>query len=165
MPRFGTKTLLAAFAVVALWMSTFAGYAAARDLRASILLLIFVASGLAAVFSRHSRRPFWCGFFAVMLMCGGNDMKTPLNRYVPNFSWPMTVRYPQPTRQGAVVQSGVIVTRQLPWQLPASVSQESQAEAFSATIAAAWTIALAILAGLIGAMIYRRNAAGSKERL
>jgi hypothetical protein len=162
MPRFGTKTLLAAFAVVALWMSTFAGYASARDVRASILLLIFVASGLAAVFGRHTRRPFWCGFFAVMLMCGGNDMRTPLNHYVPNFNWPMTVQYPSPVPPGAGSgQRGVIVTRQLPWQLPATLSQESQAEAFSATIAAAWTISLAVLAGLIGAYIYRQNAPGT----
>jgi hypothetical protein len=162
MPRFGTRTLLAAFVVVALWMSTFTGYAAAGDVRASILLLIFVASGLAAVFSRHTRRGFWCGFFAVMLMCGGNDMKMPLKRYVPSFNWPMTVQYAQPVPPGTVAGgSGVIVTRQLPWQLPATLTQESQAEAFSATIAAAWTIALAILAGLIGATIYRHNASNS----
>jgi hypothetical protein len=161
MPRFGIKTLLTAFAAVALWLSTFAGYAAASDVRASILLLIFVASALSAVFSRGQRRAYWCGFFAVMLACGGNDMKTPLDRYVPKFNWPMTVRYPPPRPRGTVGgQNTTIVTRQLPWQIPATISLESRADAFNDTVAATWTIALAVLGGLIGAYIYRQNAAG-----
>jgi hypothetical protein len=98
-----------------------------------------------------------------MLMCGGNDMKTPLKRYVPGFSWPMTVQYPQWMAPGtAGGQNGVIVTRQLPWQLPAILTQESQAEAFSSTIAAVWTIALAVLGGLIGGFIYRQNATNTE---
>jgi hypothetical protein len=52
------------------------------------------------------------------------------------------------------------MTRRLPWQVPATISQESQAEAFNDTVAATRTITLAVLGGLIGVYIYRQNEAG-----
>jgi hypothetical protein len=82
MPRFGTKSLLIGFALVALWLSTFSGFTGAGDVRKSILLLILVTSGFAAVFSRGKQRAFCAGFAIVMLLCGGLDVQRPLNRYL-----------------------------------------------------------------------------------
>jgi hypothetical protein len=83
---------------------------------------------------------------------------------VPSFYWPVTVRQAPPVAPGSIGgQNTVTVTRRLPWQLSATITQENQAEAFRETIAATWTIALAILAGLIGVYIYRQNAAGTNS--
>ena len=64
-PRFGTKSLLIVVTLVALWLSTFAGFSAGADVRASILLLIFVGSAVAALCYRGTavRIPgqfLWC---------------------------------------------------------------------------------------------------------
>ena len=64
-PRFGTKSLLLVVTLVALWLSTFAGFGAAADVRASILLLIFVGSAVAALCNRGKSPAFsgqflWC---------------------------------------------------------------------------------------------------------
>lgn len=83
MPRFGTKALLIAFALAALWFSTYSGYAAARDVRATIALLLFLGSGLAAIYCRGRQQAFWVAFFAVMLTIG---LGCPED-YVPNFAW------------------------------------------------------------------------------
>ncbi len=87
MVRFSTKTLLFAFVLVALWFSTFSGYAAGRDVRASLLLIAFLTAGCAAVYSRGKGRAFWAGFFAVMLLSGGNVFEGPVNKYIPSFNW------------------------------------------------------------------------------
>jgi hypothetical protein len=83
MPRFGTKWLLFVFALVALWFSTYNGYAAARDVRATISLCVFLGSGLAALYCRGKQQAFWLGFFVVMLTVGIGFPKD----YVPNFNW------------------------------------------------------------------------------
>ena len=83
MPRFGIKALLIAFALAGLWFSTYSGYAAARDVRATIALLVFLGSGLAAVYCRGRQQAFWVAFFAVMLTIGLGYPKD----YVPNFAW------------------------------------------------------------------------------
>jgi hypothetical protein len=152
MPRFGTGSLLIAVAIAAVWFSTFAGYSTARDVRASVLLLIFLASGFAAVCSWRERRAFWIGFFAVMLVCGGNDLQRPLNRYVPNFLWLSNSPYVPPT---SVMAAGPALP--LPWEV-SSTSQPVRSDALAATIAAAWILGLATLAGLIGVFIYRQHA-------
>jgi hypothetical protein len=87
MIRFGTKTLLFVFVLFALWCSTFGGYPAGRDVRASVLLIVFMAVGYAAVYSRGMSRAFWSGFFAVMLITGGGIFGMQLEKYVPNFLW------------------------------------------------------------------------------
>jgi hypothetical protein len=87
MPRYGTGTLLVAFAIAAVWLSTFSGYWAAQDVRRSILLLILVASGSLALYGRGRRRAFWSAFAIVMFVCGGLSYERPLYRYVPDFVW------------------------------------------------------------------------------
>jgi hypothetical protein len=87
MPRFGTKSLLIAFAVAAVWLSTFSGCWAAQDVRRSILLLILIASGFLAIYGRGRRRAFWSAFAVVMLLCGGLSYDRLLYRYVPDFLW------------------------------------------------------------------------------
>lgn len=91
MPRFGTRTLLIVFALVALWLSTFSGFAAAQDVRRSMLLSILVAAACLALYSRGRRRAYWAGFAIVMLLCGGLDLQRPLHRYVPDFAWQNTM--------------------------------------------------------------------------
>jgi hypothetical protein len=89
MPRFSLKTMLIAFAAVALWFSSAAGYAAANDVRRSVLFLILVASGFAAIYLTGKRRAFWAGFFAAMFLCGNSGLQPPFNlrTYVPDFVW------------------------------------------------------------------------------
>jgi hypothetical protein len=92
MPRFGTRSLLVAFAIAAVWLSTFSGYWAAQDVRRSILLLILVASESLALYSRGRRRAFWSAFAIVMFVCGGLSYERPLYRYVPDFVWMDTLQ-------------------------------------------------------------------------
>jgi hypothetical protein len=70
LPRFRMRTLLVFFAVVALWLSTVAGYRSAGDVRSFVLLSIVVGSAGAAVSYDGRRRAFWLGFFITVLTVG-----------------------------------------------------------------------------------------------
>jgi len=59
---------------------------AGPDIRRSILLVILIASGAAAVYSRERRRAFWSAFAFVMFVCGGLTYERPLYRYVPELT-------------------------------------------------------------------------------
>src|SRR5262245_45666565 len=98
MPRYGTRTLLIVFALVAVWFATFgassaslAGMMAAQDLRRSMLLLVLVAVTGLAITSRGRKRVFWSGFAIVMFLCGGMNLQRPLYRYLPDFAWQQTM--------------------------------------------------------------------------
>jgi hypothetical protein len=165
--RFGTKTMLFVFILVAAWCSTFSGYAAGRDVRASILLVVFLAAGYAALYNRGKARAFWVGVFAVMLLAGGNFIQGPANKYVPNFIWwnqnrnAMSVVYSSPPPvyvQPTPVQPGQrYATLAPPAPLPATatfapapITNYLFQLAVSETIAAIWTLTLAAIVGLIG---------------
>lgn len=174
MIRFGTRTLLFAFVLVALWFSTFSGYAAGRDVRASVLLIVFLAAGYAAIYSRGKQRAFWSGIFIVMLLLGGNPFEGPVNKYVPNFLWrtmqpmqTMTIRYaaptvayspayqpyatptPQPAPPSPIPPMASPVT-----VFPVAVNDYQFTLALNDTIAFAWTLFLGSLAGLVGILVY-----------
>jgi hypothetical protein len=53
--------------VVALWLSTIAGYESAQDVRALLILSVLVASAVSAISSDERRRAFWVGFFLTFL--------------------------------------------------------------------------------------------------
>src|SRR3954468_22208500 len=72
MPRIGIKFVLYLFALAALWLSTFAGYAGSHDVRKGVLLIVFMSAGYCAVLLRGRRRAFWAGFFIVMLLHAPN---------------------------------------------------------------------------------------------
>jgi len=74
--RFSIRSLLILIAVVALWLSTIAGYESAHDVRALIVLSVLVASGVAVTKYDGRRRAFWVGFFLTVLMTG-LDGKSP----------------------------------------------------------------------------------------
>ena len=57
-------------AVVALWLSTIAGYESANDVRAFLMLSVLVASGVAVMKYDGRRRAFWVGFFLTVLTTG-----------------------------------------------------------------------------------------------
>ena len=173
MIRFGTKTLLFAFVLVALWCSTFGGYAAGRDIRASVLLIVFLAAGYAAVYSRGKQRAFWSGVFMVMLLAGGNVFEGPLNKYVPNFLWrtmqPMQnmaiqyvtpqVVYPSPAQpyrpSTPAPPSAPIPPMTSPVTVfPVPLNDYEFTKAVNDTIAIAWTLILGSLAGLVGILVY-----------
>jgi hypothetical protein len=61
-------------AVVALWLSTIAGYESANDVRALLMLSVLVASGVAVTKYDGRRRAFWVGFFLTVLTTG---LKSP----------------------------------------------------------------------------------------
>lgn len=186
MVRFSTKTLLFAFVLAALWFSTFSGYSASGDVRASVLLIVFLTAGGAAAYSRGKGRAFWTGFFAVMLLAGGNVFQGPANKYIPNFSWltnysysspVMTLQYspaqpvyatPTPVYPQAVGQS-MATTFPAPVApptatiVPLSVRDYHFSMAIHATIEAAWMFALATIVGLIAIWLYSSLSRESRE--
>lgn len=83
MPRFGTKSLLVVITVFGLWLSTFAGYVGAQDIRAIILQLVFVAAGAAAIFYRGRSQAYWIGFFTSMVI---TSLGYPRD-FAPKFNW------------------------------------------------------------------------------
>src|SRR4051812_38705470 len=78
MPRFGIKSLLIVITVVALWFSTFTDYPVAYHVRRSIVLLIFSASVLVAVYGRGRWRAFWIGFSLMLFLTGSPNLQLPL---------------------------------------------------------------------------------------
>jgi hypothetical protein len=175
--RFGTKTLLFAFVLVALWCSTFGGYAAGGDVRSSVLMILFLAVGYLALYSRGKPRAFWLGFFAVMLLMGGNLLEGPVHKYVPNFVWrsqpsPMQpITYYPPVYAQPIPPTTMTPTNPIPAPptiapaipttvmiAPATNNAYQFKLALDATIAAAWMLVLASLVGLIGMWIYRSHA-------
>jgi hypothetical protein len=157
MPRFGTKTLLIATAVVALWLSTLSGYAAANDVRKSILLLILVASVFAAIYGRGKTRAFWSGFFAVMLLCGGTDLQRPLHRYLPDFAW----LSPAPTTAYQVASRGVggqlrIVTSPPNQFLAANAVAPAPTAPpiWTIVVGTTWILVLSLIGGFIAGLIF-----------
>jgi hypothetical protein len=143
MVRFGTKSLLLGCVLAAMWLSTFSGFAAGRDVRASVLLVVFVAVGCAAVTSRGKRRAFWAGFFVVMLLCGGEFHQRPVYRYLPNFQW---------------------LTPSIVPQKPAVVRQHNYDRAIDDTARMSWVFALSAVVGAVCARIYDKNGTGGVER-
>jgi hypothetical protein len=112
--QFTLKSMLAAVAVVALWLSSFSEHALTSGVRKSMLLFIFLASGFAANYNQGRRRAFWAGFFATMLLCGGLSFHQPLHRYTPEFPTHVSPALPTPT-MNAFVAPGLIMCRRLMW--------------------------------------------------
>jgi hypothetical protein len=180
--RFGTKTLLFAFVLVAVWCSTFGGYSAGRDVRASVLLILFVATGYAAVYMRGAPRAFWSGIFVVMLLSGGNFFAGPVNEYVPNFFWrtnqpTVTIRYATPpplpptsayapmpadpmASSGQATVPFPAITTVAPQAIisAAATSDYEFVQAVNDTIATLWTLALGFIVGFIGIWIQSSHA-------
>jgi hypothetical protein len=183
MPRFGTKTLLIAFALLALWLSTFSGFQAASDVRRSMLLLILVTSFFLAIYSQGKRRAYWSGFALVMLLCGGLNLQQPLNRYVPDFAWqrmlgmniqPATLYpspyysggSPNPIPVGSVQPQPPIVTYSAPVGYAPYTPAPSRSAAWAAmgeSLAAVWTLGLSALSGFIAAFIFARTRPAASE--
>jgi hypothetical protein len=175
MPRFGTKSLLIGFAVAALWLSTFTGYAPASDVRKSILLLTLITSGIVAIYGRGQWRAFWSAFCVVMLLCGGLNLNEPLNRYVPDFFWLEVSELPQPpdpTLFGTPSSPSTVTPYVMPAPPAATpptfsgppliapqvlVPGTSMREALKHTYIAASIIGLATAAGFIAAYIHTQS--------
>ena len=79
MPRFGIKSLLIAFVIIGVWLASFSGAAdptmsgAGSQIRKGMLIVVFVATGIAAACNQGRRRAFWSAFFATMLLLFVND--------------------------------------------------------------------------------------------
>ena len=76
MPRFGLKSLLIVFALVAVWCSTLRDFAGAQDVRAFVMIAIFVASGVAAYAYEGRWRAFWMGVFGTQFVMGSRQFFT-----------------------------------------------------------------------------------------
>jgi hypothetical protein len=185
MPRYGTRTLLIVFGIIALWLATFAGHGAAQDFRRSMLLLALVAAACLAIFSHGRRRAFWTGFAVVMFLCGGISMNRPLHRYVPDFVWQNNlgvnmvvspapaVMYPPPMLAPTPADPGsqppqVITYSPSPYSsgMPGTYGGPYSGLAFRQptvwlglidTMTAGWTLALSALGGFVAAYIYSRT--------
>jgi hypothetical protein len=176
--RFGTKTMLFAFVLVAVWCSTFGGYSAGRDVRASVLLILFLACGYAAVYSRGRSRAFWSGMFAVMLLSGGSFLPGPVNKYIPNFYWrtypsapTMAIRYSTPPTVAYAPVPAQPTTGTYAQPIPAPIPPQAFVtpvissndeleftQAVSDTIATLWTFVLGAVVGLVGIWIHSSQA-------
>ena len=132
MPRFGLKTILIVFTVVALWLSTFTGYAAASDVRRSLVILTLAASIMAAFWNSGRRQAFWLGFAIVVVPMGFSIYYSSQQLPMPLFYWTTSNSYyfTAPTPQ-------VIAT------------QES--------IRAVGALLLATIAGFIGVFVYNQT--------
>jgi hypothetical protein len=82
LPRFGTKTLLLGFSLVALWLSTIYLHAVGSDIRDAIIFVISGASLLGAIYYRGRRQAFCIGFFVTVLAVAVNAAPN-----YPRFSW------------------------------------------------------------------------------
>ncbi len=127
MPRFRLKTILILFAAVALWCSTITGYAAASDVRRTLVLLVLAASILATYCSNRTRRAFWLGFSIVIVPMGCGVYYQSPEWPIPNFYWTTNLFFQPATPQGT---------------------------AMAETIHALGALLLASIAGLIGIYIY-----------
>ncbi len=135
MPRFGIKFMLMLIGVVALWLSTFAGYAAADDVRAFIMLAILVTSGIAAMSHTARRRAFWAGFFGTMLAL---DTKMFFSAFHATFRW---------MRQFSMDWSPRLAN-------PDWADQGEMAKSINATIFLALSLAMATVIGLLSVYVY-----------
>jgi hypothetical protein len=178
MPRFGTKSLLFAFGLIAVWFATFGASAnsyasvmAAQDLRRSMLLLVLVIVICLALFTRGRRRVFWAAFALVMCMCGGVSLQRPLYRYVPDFAWQQVMgvyaapyappAMPTPARISTGPNSRGQIVYSAPYAptLSGSISTVGSPgwAALSETLAACWTFGLSGLSGIIASYVYART--------
>jgi hypothetical protein len=66
--RFGTKSLLVAYAIIGLWLSTVFNYPGSLGVYTLLAATCFVSSGFAAIYYRGRRRAFWASFFVVFLL-------------------------------------------------------------------------------------------------
>jgi hypothetical protein len=155
MPRFGLKGMLVLLAVVALWLSTAAGYTGSYDVRFTIVLLVLVAAGLKAYCSAGRWKCFWLGFFAVLAVFayGGGDI-TPRLEWVPG------------TLRGVIVGENSGAWTSAPPQTPVpppddlfgTAQQPAPVELIvdftAATIQYGFNLIVAAVAGWIGLVIY-----------
>jgi hypothetical protein len=150
MPRFGTRSLLIGFAVIALWLSTLTGYEAGSDVRAGILLVGIFAAAFAAIYTRGSRQAIWIGFVgALPLMTLQPDW-----RFVPKSWWANRIA----DRWAAQSPVGP-TTSGLPSDTPGLRLSSRQAYIKSAiiqTVWAAFSVPLSAVVGLIGASIHNQ---------
>jgi hypothetical protein len=131
MPRFGIQALLICFSLITIWVSTYTGYPLSNDVRRIIMLLVFLTSGLAALFCRGKHQAFAVGFFAVMLAMGFSFPKD----YVPTF--------------GSVSR---LITR-----LDSSDAERDKFYFIRDTIKSFTVITLSVIVGSVGAYIYEQN--------
>ena len=84
MPRFGTKSLLAAIAVLALWLSTLTGYEAGADVRAAILFVGIFAAAFAQSITVEVARRFESASLVPSYLWQSSQTGDP---YRPGESW------------------------------------------------------------------------------
>jgi len=75
--RFSTRTLLLVFVILALWLSTFAGYTGASDVHVSILLIVATSAAIAVIYGRGKTQAFAIAFLAIMFFA--SDFFTSYN--------------------------------------------------------------------------------------
>ena len=140
MPRFTMKSMLIAFAVVALWLSTAFVYKANQDVRYSIVLLIVVASGVKTYCSGGRQRCFWLAFFLVLLATAYTQQMI-----APQLGW-------------VIVSLQPFVTTDVTYGSQFGGTKGSHLLLFiSTTIILATDLILAAVAGFIGRYIYDQN--------
>lgn len=132
--------MLIAFAVVALWFSTAAGYVGNHDVRYSIVLVIVAASGLKAYCSNGRARCFWLAFLFVLLVAVlYQGMISPQMQWVAYSLRPL------------VTSIDVYGNMQMPG--PSMLKVEFLAD----TVKLVFDLILATVAGYIGVTIYDQS--------
>jgi hypothetical protein len=134
-PRFRLISLLIAFLAMAMWLSTFAAYPGADDIRSFMMLSIIVAAGANAAYSHGPPRAFWGGFTAASLMMGSRI----LANVSPRFTWLSQVSL---SLARYTTQGGSLAKRNM--------------ESIQATLFLASWLLMATICGLMCVYIYRR---------
>jgi hypothetical protein len=104
MPRFGMKSLLILFAAVALWLSTFAQYKAADDVRYVVRLAVAIISAAAATSNVGARRWYWGGFSTTMFALCWRASLGPTRDFTLGF-WP-SIQLTEFATKGSTIGSG-----------------------------------------------------------
>jgi hypothetical protein len=151
MPRFGTRSLLIGFAVLALWLSTLTGYEAGDDVRAAILQAGIFAAAFAAIYHRGRQQAFWLGFVGALLLVAIE----PNWQFVPHFTWP------RDTFRNWAVQTPVgPLPPNAATDLPGFQLYGRQGRVYSAMCDTFWVVCavlLSVFVGLVGAFIHNHS--------
>lgn len=110
MPQFTLKSLLLLFAVVAVWLSTFAMGQMASDIRYLVIYTIFLIAGLKAFCQRWRQQVFWLAFFATMVLFLFNaQTNNPAHMRWGQFFYRF-IKRPPPTGVYSLLDTGIMAS-------------------------------------------------------
>src|SRR5262245_61734367 len=116
LPRFSIRVLLIIFAAISFWLATFGLRDQSRtgeQLRLTMIMMVCITSGFAAVYFRAKRKAFWAGFsLTLLLLYAQFQLRSQL---LPSVYW-IAASWAEQLNQGhSRDDSAVIITRDSLW--------------------------------------------------